>query len=99
MTWLLAQLNLGRALRDVALAPQYSPRIHAVVALPALFYHDPHVPIEIATSFLVFENVPVVRIVAYASDALLLKREADLLGASLSFQQGLDLIPVVGAEP
>ncbi len=99
MTWLLAQLNLGRALRDVALAPQHSPGILAVVALPALFWHDPHVPIEIATSFLVFENVPVDRFVADAADALLLKLEAALLGAPLSFQQGFDLMPLVGAEP
>jgi hypothetical protein len=83
----------------VALAPQHSPGILAVVALPALLWHDPHVPIEIATSFLVFENVPVDRFVADAADALLHKLEADLLGTPLAFQQGLDFIPLFGVEP
>jgi hypothetical protein len=57
------------------------------------------VPIEIAASFLVFENVPVDRFVADAADALLLKLEADLLGTPLAFQQGLDFIPLFGVEP
>ena len=83
----------------MALAPQNSPGILAVVALPAFLWHDPHVPIEIATSFLVFENVSVDRFVADAADALLLKLEADLLGTPLAFQQSLDLFPLVGAEP
>ena len=85
MPWLLAQLNLGRTLRDVPLAPQHSPGILAVVALPALLRHDPHEPIEIAASFLIFKDVPVDCFVADAADALFLKREADLLGATLVF--------------
>ena len=85
MPWLLAQLNLGRTLRDVTLAPQHSPGILAVVALPALLWHDPHEPIEIAASFLVCKDVPVDRFVADAANALFLKREADLLGAPLAF--------------
>ena len=67
------------------LAPQHSPGIHAVVALPALLRHDPHEPIEIAASFLIFKDVPVDCFVADAADAMFLKREADLLGAPLAF--------------
>ena len=67
------------------LAPQHSPGILAVVALPALLWHDPHEPIEIATSFLVFKDVPVDRFVADAADPLFLKREANLLVAPLAF--------------
>jgi hypothetical protein len=79
--------------------PQHSPGILAVVALSALLWHDPHLPIEIASSFLVFKDVPVNRFMADTADALLLKREAGLLGAPLAFQQGLDLMPLVGAKP
>lgn len=97
--WLLAQLNLYRALKDVALAPQHSPGIHAVVTLTALFRHDSHVAIEIATSFLVFEDVPVDRFVADAANALILERVADLLGAPFPHQQRLNLMPLIGAKP
>ena len=83
----------------MALPPQHSPGILAVVAFPALLWHDPHVPIEIATTLLILKNVPVDRFVADAADAVLLEHVAELLGAPLSFQQGLDLMPLVGAEP
>ena len=81
MPWLLTQLNLCRALIDVSLAPQHSPGILAVVTLRALLRHDPHVPIQIATSFLVFEDVSVDRFMADAADALLFERVADLFRA------------------
>ena len=55
----------------MALAPLHSAGILAVVALAALLWHDPHEPIEIAASFLVFKNLPVDRFVADAADALL----------------------------
>jgi len=68
----LAQLNLCRRLRGMPLAPHHSPGILAVVTLPAFFWHDPHVPIQIATSLVIFKNVPVDRFVVDAADALLL---------------------------
>jgi hypothetical protein len=94
----LAQLYLGRTLRDVALAPQHSPGILTVVALTALLWHETHIPIKITTSLLIFKDVPVDRFVTDAADTLLLKRLADLLGAPLAFQQGLDLMPLVRAK-
>ena len=83
----------------MALAPQHSPGILSVVALPALLWHDPHVPIEIATSLLVVKDVPVDRFVADAANPLLLKRVAVLFWAPLAFQQGLDLMQLVGVKP
>jgi len=73
----------------VPLAHQHSPGILAVVAFTALLWHDTHIPIKIATSLLIFKDVPVDRFVTDAADTLLLKRVADLLGALLAFQQNL----------
>jgi hypothetical protein len=67
--WFLAQLNLGRTLRNVPIAPQHSPGILAVVTLSAFFWHEPHVPIQIDISLFVFKNVPINRFVADAADA------------------------------
>jgi hypothetical protein len=54
---------------------------------------------EIASGFLVFMDAPAGRCVADAADALLHSRVADLLGAPLTFQQSLDLMPLGGAKP
>jgi hypothetical protein len=54
---------------------------------------------EIASGFLVFMDAPAGRCVADAADALLHARVADLLGAPLTFQQSLDLMPLGGAKP
>ncbi len=83
----------------MAFASQYSPGIQAVIPLPALLGHDPHVPIQIATSFLIFEDIPVDPFVADTADTLLLERVADLLGAPFPFEQGLNLKPLMGAQP
>ena len=56
----------------MALSPQHSPRVLAFATLPALPRHDPHVTLEIATSFLLFKDVAADRCMADAADALLL---------------------------